>query len=115
MKKLDKPQLRAVDEADQAALAEEQANARRRGIYLLPNIITTGALFSGFYATIAGMNGRFGAAVLAIFAAIAPRKAPEIPDRNFLREIRFTYLSDKRVRTSFDHGVSMIRKYHRCH
>ena len=43
---------------------------RRRGIYLLPNIITTGALFAGFYATIAGMNGRFGAAGLAILAAI---------------------------------------------
>ena len=73
MEKPDKPQLRAVDESDKARVAdtEERASARRRGIYLLPNIVTTGALFSGFYATIAGMNGRFGAAVLAIFAAIA--------------------------------------------
>ena len=46
------------------------AAARRRGIYLLPNVITTGALFAGFYATIAGMSGRFGAAALAILAAI---------------------------------------------
>ncbi len=46
------------------------ASARRRGIYLLPNLLTTGALFAGFYATIAGINGRFGAAGLAIFAAI---------------------------------------------
>ena len=46
------------------------AAARRRGIQLLPNVITTGALFAGFYATIAGINGRFGAAGLAIFAAI---------------------------------------------
>jgi CDP-diacylglycerol--serine O-phosphatidyltransferase len=43
---------------------------RRRGVYLLPNIITTAALFAGFYATVAGMNGRFVAASLAIFAAI---------------------------------------------
>lgn len=73
MEKSDIAQLRAVDGTDQAAAtaAEERASARRRGIYLLPNIVTTGALFSGFYATIAGMNGRFGAAVLAIFAAIA--------------------------------------------
>ncbi|MXY04373.1 MAG: CDP-diacylglycerol--serine O-phosphatidyltransferase, partial [Gammaproteobacteria bacterium] len=73
MEKPDKPQLRAVDETEKAAVAAagERSNARRRGVYLLPNIITTGALFSGFYATIAGMNGRFGAAVLAIAAAIA--------------------------------------------
>ena len=73
MEKSDKPQLRAVEDTEQAVPAKdgEPVNVRRRGIYLLPNIITTGALFSGFYATIAGMNGRFGAAVLAIFAAIA--------------------------------------------
>ena len=47
------------------------AAARRRGIHLLPNVITTGALFAGFYATIAGVNGQFVAACLAIFAAIA--------------------------------------------
>lgn len=47
------------------------AAARRRGIHLLPNVITTAALFAGFYATIAGMSGRFGAAALAILAAIA--------------------------------------------
>ena len=48
-----------------------RAAARQRGIHLLPNVITTGALFAGFYATIAGMSGRFGAAALAILAAIA--------------------------------------------
>ena len=30
-----------------------------KGIFLLPNLFTTGALFSGFYAIIAAMNGRF--------------------------------------------------------
>lgn len=44
---------------------------RRRGIYLLPNLITTGALFAGFYAIVAGMNGHFIAAALAIFVAMA--------------------------------------------
>ena len=29
----------------------------RRGIYLLPNLITTGALFSGFYSIISSMTG----------------------------------------------------------
>jgi CDP-diacylglycerol--serine O-phosphatidyltransferase len=42
---------------------------RNKGIYLLPNLITTAALFSGFYAIIAAMNGRFEAASIAIFVA----------------------------------------------
>ena len=40
-----------------------------RGIYLLPNMFTTGALFAGFYAIIAAMNGRFETAAIAIFLA----------------------------------------------
>ncbi|SIQ79049.1 CDP-diacylglycerol--serine O-phosphatidyltransferase [Marinobacterium stanieri] len=43
---------------------------RRRGVYLLPNLFTTGALFSGFYAVVAGMNGQFEAAAIAIFVAM---------------------------------------------
>lgn len=42
----------------------------RRGIYLLPNLFTTGALFSGFYATVAAMNGDFIIASIAIFIAM---------------------------------------------
>ncbi len=48
---------------------EEEGKARRRGIYLLPNLITTGALFAGFFAIVAGMNGDFVAAALAILVA----------------------------------------------
>lgn len=43
---------------------------RRRGIYLLPNLFTTAALFAGFYAIINGMNGHFEAAAIAIFIAM---------------------------------------------
>lgn len=43
---------------------------RRRGIYLLPNLFTTAALFAGFYAILAADQGRFEAAALAIFAAM---------------------------------------------
>ncbi|WP_411729898.1 CDP-alcohol phosphatidyltransferase family protein, partial [Paraperlucidibaca sp.] len=43
--------------------------ARHRGIYLLPNLFTTAALFSGFYAIISGMNGQYESAALAIFLA----------------------------------------------
>ena len=42
---------------------------RRRGVYLLPNLITTAALFAGFYAIVAAANGGFVKAALAIYAA----------------------------------------------
>lgn len=42
---------------------------RRRGIFLLPNLITTGALFAGFYSIIASMNGSLEKAAIAIFVA----------------------------------------------
>lgn len=44
--------------------------ARRRSIYLLPNLFTTAALFAGFYAIVQAMNGRFEAAAVAIFVAM---------------------------------------------
>ncbi|MBI2286064.1 MAG: CDP-diacylglycerol--serine O-phosphatidyltransferase [Betaproteobacteria bacterium RIFCSPLOWO2_12_61_14] len=45
-------------------------NLRRRGIYLLPNLFTTGALFAGFYAIVQAMNFRFEFAAVAIFIAM---------------------------------------------
>lgn len=49
---------------------DEPDRLRRRGIFLLPNLITTGALFSGFFAIVASMNGEFATAALAIFIAL---------------------------------------------
>lgn len=43
---------------------------RRRGIYLLPNLFTTGALFAGFYSIVAAMNEHFELAAIAIFVAM---------------------------------------------
>jgi len=43
---------------------------RRRGIYLLPNLFTTAALFSGFYAIIAAMQEKFTVAAITIFIAM---------------------------------------------
>ena len=43
---------------------------RRRGIYLLPNLFTTAALFAGFYAIVQAMNARFEQAAVAIFVAM---------------------------------------------
>lgn len=43
---------------------------RRRGIYLLPNLFTTAALFAGFYAIVQAMNQIFEQAAVAIFIAM---------------------------------------------
>lgn len=45
-------------------------SAPQRGIYLLPNLLTTAALFAGFYAIVAGMKGQFNIASIAIFVAL---------------------------------------------
>jgi CDP-diacylglycerol--serine O-phosphatidyltransferase len=42
----------------------------RRGIYWLPNLFTTIALFAGFYAIVQAMSGRFEHAAIAIFVAM---------------------------------------------
>ncbi len=49
---------------------EKIEKKRRRGIYLLPNTITTSALFCGFYAVVAANNHDYKAAVIAIFLAM---------------------------------------------
>lgn len=42
----------------------------RRGIYLLPNLITTLALFFGFYAVVSAQGGAYELAAIAIFIAM---------------------------------------------
>ncbi len=51
-------------------VSEGGRKVRRRGIYLLPNLLTTGAMFAGFYAVIAGMGGDFRHACVAIIVAM---------------------------------------------
>jgi CDP-diacylglycerol--serine O-phosphatidyltransferase len=46
------------------------SNTRRKGIYLLPNLLTTCGLFAGFYSIVASIDGNFERAALAIFAAM---------------------------------------------
>jgi CDP-diacylglycerol--serine O-phosphatidyltransferase len=43
---------------------------RRKGIYILPNLVTLAALFGGFYAVVMAMNGRFDMAAAGIFCAM---------------------------------------------
>jgi len=51
-------------------MLSKKPTIRRRGIYLLPNLFTTGALFAGFYAITSAMGGRYETAVVAIFVAM---------------------------------------------
>ncbi len=46
------------------------ANTRRKGIYLLPNLFTTGGLFAGFYSIVAAIDGNFALAGWAVFVAM---------------------------------------------
>lgn len=43
---------------------------RRKGVYVLPNLITLAALFGGFYAIVMAINGRFDLAATGIFCAL---------------------------------------------
>lgn len=50
---------------------DDKSSSRKvRGIYLLPNLFTIASMFAGFYAIIAGLQGRFEHAVLAILVAL---------------------------------------------
>ena len=48
----------------------EDRESRPRGVYWLPNLLTTGALFAGFYAIVAAIDWRFDHAGVAVFIAM---------------------------------------------
>jgi CDP-diacylglycerol--serine O-phosphatidyltransferase len=49
---------------------DKPVKKRSRGIYLLPNLITTAALFAGFYGIVAATQDKFEQACVAIFIAM---------------------------------------------
>ncbi|MBM4197221.1 MAG: CDP-diacylglycerol--serine O-phosphatidyltransferase [Gammaproteobacteria bacterium] len=49
--------------------AVDPMRPRRRAIYLLPNLLTTGSLFAGFFGIVASIDGRYEAAAIAIIIA----------------------------------------------
>lgn len=61
-------ELEVFDDVEE--VSESGRKVRHRGVYLLPNLFTTGALFCGFYAVVSGMDGNFGHAAVAIFIAM---------------------------------------------
>jgi CDP-diacylglycerol--serine O-phosphatidyltransferase len=62
--------VREANLDDHAMQDSNHKTRRRRGIYLLPNLFTTAALFSGFFAILAAMNGQFEHSAIAIFVAM---------------------------------------------
>ena len=60
-----------IRQAEKARRREsDKASLRERGIYLLPNLFTSAALFAGFFAIVQAMNGQFALAAIAIFVAM---------------------------------------------
>jgi len=56
-------------------IGQERRESLRRGVYILPNLITTGSLFAGFYGIVASMNGKYDVAawfilISAVFDAL---------------------------------------------
>lgn len=57
-------------EEHEEEVSENGRTVKRRGVFLLPNLFTTGALFCGFYAVVAAMRGDFESAPIAILFAL---------------------------------------------
>src|SRR6202161_4945036 len=51
-------------------MSDDDPTARPRGVYWLPNLLTTGAMFAGFYAIVAAIDLRFERAGAAVFIAM---------------------------------------------
>ncbi len=62
--------MKEADPDTQEPVQPAVTRQRGRGIYLLPNLFTTAALFAGFYGVLAAMNGQFEKAAVAIFIAM---------------------------------------------
>jgi CDP-diacylglycerol--serine O-phosphatidyltransferase len=63
------PSLDMLIDEHEEEVSVDGKTVRHRGIFLLPNLITTAGLFCGFYAIVASMRGDFESAAIAIFFA----------------------------------------------
>lgn len=61
---------RVIEIKSGSPLLPSETRAGSKGIYLLPNLLTTGALFCGFYAVLSGFSGKYELAGIAIFVAL---------------------------------------------
>ena len=68
MKEDSQENLDLFDEHEEI-VSEDGKEVKRKGIFLLPNLLTTASLFSGFFSIISAIDGNFISAGMAIFAA----------------------------------------------
>lgn len=61
---------RMQDESHENAVESLRRPRPKKGIYMLPNMITLAALFGGFYAVVMAMNARYDLATTGIFVAM---------------------------------------------
>ena len=54
---------------DQQEDTVEKPESIKRGIYILPNLVTTGSLFAGFYSLVSTLNGNYSTAAIWIFVS----------------------------------------------
>jgi len=64
------PDRDSSQSSEDEVVEEVAVKPSRRGIFLLPNLLTTGALFAGFFAIVQAMNGRYEQAAVAILIAM---------------------------------------------
>ncbi|WP_415059922.1 CDP-diacylglycerol--serine O-phosphatidyltransferase [Congregibacter sp.] len=62
--------IEGLIEDHEEEVSENGQTVKRRGVFLLPNLFTTGALFCGFYAVVAAMRGDYETAPIAILFAL---------------------------------------------
>ena len=55
-----------MDDETDIAVHEKKENMKR-GIYILPNLVTAASLFAGFYSMVATLNGNYSSAAVWIF------------------------------------------------
>ena len=56
-------------DADMQEQKVEKTESIKRGIYILPNLVTTASLFAGFYSLVSTMNRDFSTAAVMIFVS----------------------------------------------
>jgi CDP-diacylglycerol--serine O-phosphatidyltransferase len=58
-----------IEKNDNGSEMDQLEKKVHKGVFLLPNALTTGALFAGFYSIISGINGHYIAAAVAVVVA----------------------------------------------
>jgi CDP-diacylglycerol--serine O-phosphatidyltransferase len=59
-----------VDEVEEEEVQADGQRVTRRGVFLLPNLFTTAALFAGFFSVISSLNQNFSQAAIMVFVAM---------------------------------------------